>query len=195
MATKASTAKKAKSADPAPEEMIVSYKGFGMDFACHPGGGERVQYEVGKTFELAGPIAACESGFHACEYPLHVLRYYPASKSRFAVVEQSGQIDRHSEDSKIASSRLTVKAEIDIAGLIKAAIKYTMDRCTPAEGAHATKDNESAQTSGANKLATASGYYGAATASGYYGAATASRRILFVQAVPALIAGILLWLA
>jgi len=30
---------------------------------------------------------------------------------------------------------------------------------------------------------------------GVYGAATASRRILFVQAVPALIAGVLLWLA
>jgi putative membrane protein len=30
---------------------------------------------------------------------------------------------------------------------------------------------------------------------GLYGAATASRRILFVQALPALIAGILLWLA
>jgi putative membrane protein len=30
---------------------------------------------------------------------------------------------------------------------------------------------------------------------GVYGAATASRRILFVQAVPAVIAGVLLWLA
>ena len=63
---------------------------------------------------------------------------------------------------------------IDIAGLIKAAVKYTMDRCTPAEGAISSEANTVVSAKGPNKSATASGYSGAATASGDSGAATAS---------------------
>ena len=160
------------------DEVVVAYKGFDSDWTCRG-----FQYEVGKTFEHDGDVAACESGFHACEYPLHVLRYYKPSQSVFAVVEQSGKLSRHEEDSKIASSKLTVTAQIDLAGLIKAAIKYTMDRCTPADcgvskeantSVVAQEKNESATASGYSGAATASGNYGAATASGDYGAATAS---------------------
>jgi hypothetical protein len=123
----------------APAEVVVSYKGFDKDFVCHPDGGERVQYAVGQTFELDGVVKACNRGFHACEDPLHVLRYYRPATSRFAIVEQSGQISRHDEDSKVASSRLTVKAEISIAGLIKAAIEYRTKKCKPADGAVAIR--------------------------------------------------------
>ncbi|WP_413410842.1 hypothetical protein [Ralstonia sp. Ralssp135] len=160
------------------EQVVVSYKGFNQDWTCRG-----FQYELGKTYEHQGNVEACSGGFHACEYPLHVLRYYKPATSRFAVVEQSGTISRHGEDSKIASSRIAVKAEIDIAGLIKAAVKYTLDRCTPADGAvsdqpntvvKAEGKNKSATASGDSGAATASGYFGAATASGYYGAATAS---------------------
>ncbi|WP_208630869.1 DUF7666 domain-containing protein [Ralstonia insidiosa] len=151
------------------EQVVVSYKGFSPDWKCRD-----FQYEIGKTYEHKGKVEACAGGFHACEYPLHVLRYYKPSQSKFAVVEQSGTISRHDEDSKIASSRITVKAELDIAGLIKAAVKYTLDLCTPAEGAISDQPNTVVKAEGKNKSALASGYYGAATASGYYGAATAS---------------------
>ena len=153
----------------ATQASVISYKGFDADWRCRG-----FQYEVGKTYEHTGDVAACESGFHACEYPLHVLRYYKPATSVFAVVEQSGKLVRHGEDSKVASSRLTVTAQIDLAGLIKAAIKYTMDRCTPAEGANSTAGNTAVSAQGNSAAATASGDYGAATASGYYGAATAS---------------------
>jgi hypothetical protein len=172
MATK--KAKKAPEADQPQGEVVIAYKGFDKDFVCHPDGGKRVQYAVGQTFELDGVVKACNRGFHACEDPLHVFRYYRPATSRFAIVEQSGQISRHDEDSKVASSRLTVKAEISIAGLIKAAVEYRTKKCKPADGAVATEKNESATASGNYGAATASGYYGAATASGYYGAATAS---------------------
>ena len=115
---------------------LVSYKGFDADWTCRG-----FQYEVGKTYEHDGPVVACESGFHGCEYPLHILRYYRPASSVYAVVRQGGTIDRHAEDSKIASSRLSVTVQIDIAGLVKAAIKYTLDRCTPAEGAHTDEAN------------------------------------------------------
>ena len=150
-------------------EVITSYKGFDKNLRCRG-----FQFEVGKTFEHSGEVEACSSGFHACEYPLHVMRYYKAGTSRFAIVEQSGQISRHDEDSKIASSRIEIKAEIDIAGLVKAAIKYTMDRCTPADGANSSEASTVVSATKACEIATASGNYGAATASGNSGAATAS---------------------
>jgi hypothetical protein len=150
-------------------EPIVSYKGFNQDWTCRD-----FQYELGKTYEHEGEVEACAGGFHACEYPLHVFRYYKPSQSKFAVVEQAGKLSRHGEDSKVASSRITVKAELDIAGIIKAAVKYTIDRCTPAEGATSDQPKTAVKAEGKNKIASASGRYGAATASGRYGAATAS---------------------
>ena len=91
---------------------IVAYKGFNKDWTCRG-----YQYTVGETKVHDGETKACESGFHACEYPLDVFCYYAPARSVFAVIEASGDIDRKGEDSKIASSKLTVKAEIGIAGL------------------------------------------------------------------------------
>ena len=168
---KAKAAKKTKPAAEvaAPSEVVVSYKGFDANWKCRD-----MQYAVGETFEHKGTVAACSGGLHACEDPLHVFRYYRPATSKFAVVEQSGTLSRHDEDSKIASSRLTVRAELSLAGLIKAGIEYRIKKCKPSGGAVATERNESATASGNYGAATASGNYGAATASGNYGAATAS---------------------
>ena len=146
---------------PAEQPVVIAYKGFDKDMKCRD-----FQYEIGKTYEHEGRVEACKSGFHACEYPLHVFRYYQPGTSKFAVVEQSGNLIKHGEDTKVASSRITIKAQIDIAGIVKAAIKYTMDRCTPAEGGASDAPNVAVKADGSNKSATASGYYGAATASG-----------------------------
>lgn len=148
-------------------EVITTYKGFNPDWTCRD-----FQYALGATYEHEGDVEACAGGFHACEYPLHVFRYYKPGQSKFAVVEQSGTLSRNAEeDTKVASSRISIKAELDIAGLIKAAVKYTLDRCTPAEGAISAEDNTVVSAKGANKSATASGYSGAATASGRHGKA------------------------
>ena len=151
-----------------PSESIVAYKGFGSDWKCRD-----FQYELGKEY-TTDKAEACSVGFHACEYPLHVLRYYKPGTSKFAVVEQSGTLSRHEEDSKVASTKIAIKAEISLAGLINASVKYTMDRATPATGGVSDKANTVVKAVGKNKSATASGYYGAATASGDSGAATAS---------------------
>ncbi|HDV0573937.1 TPA: hypothetical protein RHI02_003445, partial [Acinetobacter baumannii] len=108
-------------------ETITSYKGFDKNLQCRG-----FQYEIGKTFEHKGKVEACGSGFHACEYPLDLFGYYaPGELNRFAVVEQSGDLSRGDDDTKVASKSITIKAEVDIPFLVKAAIEYTTSRCEP----------------------------------------------------------------
>ena len=106
--------------------VIKAYKGFNKDLSC-----KGFQYEVGKEYELpeGKNVIVCETGFHACESPLEVLDYYPmidddCNENRFCEVEQSGDIDRESRTTKVASSRIRIKAEIGLAGLIKAGIEW-----------------------------------------------------------------------
>ena len=109
-------------------ETIVAYKGFDKDLKCRG-----FQYEVGKEYEEPD-AKACEKGFHACEMPLDVLQYYePGKQSRYCVVEQSGVISKHDDDSKVASSKIKIGAEIGIPGLVKAQIEYVKSRCTTNE--------------------------------------------------------------
>ena len=91
------------------EQPIVAYKGFDRNMQCRG-----FQYEVGKTYKHEGRVMVCDAGFHSCEYPLDVLSYYQPSNSRFAVVHASGQISREKADgdTKIASSSISIKAEI-----------------------------------------------------------------------------------
>ena len=146
------------------EVIITSYKGFERDWTCRG-----YQYEIGKECVHDGDVIACDSGFHACEYPLDVLNYYSPATSRYALVEQAGDLSRHDGDSKVASRSLTVKAEIDLPGLIKAAIEYTTSRTKAS-----TCDSGAASNSGDRGAASNSGDSGAASNSGYRGAASNS---------------------
>jgi hypothetical protein len=148
---------------------IRAIKGFDANMQCRG-----FQFEVGKTYTHDGGVKACKSGFHAIEgHPLEVLSYYPPAGSRFAVVELSGALERHSDDSKVAAEILTVTREIGLSDLATEAVKWVMDRAT-GEGPVATGENGLATASGYQGAATASGTRGAATASGTRGAATAS---------------------
>ena len=148
------------------EEIIKSYKGFNKDMTC-----KNKQYEVGKDYEEDKAVA-CECGMHACEYPLDCFKYYPPSKSVYCEVEQSGDISRH-DDSKIASTKMRIGAQLNIAGIVNAAIKYTKEKVekTCIESKSATAGDSGAATAGDYGAATA-GDRGAATA-GDRGAATA----------------------
>ena len=148
------------------QETIIAYKGFDKNMQCRG-----YQYAIGQTYTHDGKVAACESGFHSCEYPLDVFSYYAPGESQFAVVEASGEIARHSEDSKVASSSLTVKASIDLPGIISAAIEYTMSRANKTKGNHNQEDSGAASNSGDSGAASNSGYSGAASNSGKHGIA------------------------
>ena len=151
------------------EQKIKAYKAFDKDLSCRG-----FKYEVGKEYEETGDIKACEKGFHACPYPLDVFGYYAPAGSRFCEVEQSGKID-DSESDKVCSSKIRIGAELDIRGLVKAAVSYVKERCTnecnAEPGKPATAGDYGAATAGDSGAATA-GDYGAATA-GDSGAATA----------------------
>ena len=154
------------------EQKIKAYKAFDKDLSCRG-----FKYEVGKEYEETGYIKACEKGFHACPYPLDVFGYYAPAGSRFCEVEQSGKID-DSESDKVCSSKIRIGAELDIRGLVKAAVSYVKERCTnecnAEPGKPATAGDRGAATAGDGGAATA-GDGGAATA-GNYGAATAGYR-------------------
>ena len=136
---------------------VKSYKGFNKDMTC-----SGFQYEEGKEYEEES-VEVCDHGFHACEYPLDCLNYYSPNESVYHEVEQSGEIQKHNDDTKVASTKIKIGAEISIAGLVKAAIEYTVKRVN--------KEAESDENHGASS---ATGDYGASSATGDYGASSAT---------------------
>ena len=137
-------------------ESIKTYKGFNKNMTYRG-----FQYEEGKEYEEE-IVEVCDHGFHACEYPLDCLNYYYPNESVYHEVEQSGEIQKHNDDTKVASTKIKIGAEISIAGLVKAAIEYTVKRVK--------KDAESDEKHGASS---ATGDYGASSATGDYGASSA----------------------
>jgi len=147
--------------------LVKGYKGFDKDLKCRD-----YQFEIGKTFEEP-EVLVCEKGFHFCENPLDVLAYYPPSESRYAEVEGDGKIEKHDEDSKVACSRLHVKAEIGLTGLINAGVKFILDRVKWDDAKESqTEDYSAATNTGHYSAATNTGDYSVATNTGHYSAAT-----------------------
>ena len=102
---------------------METYKGTDKDMKCHDG----YQYTLGEKNTDDGAIRCGNKGFHSCEAPMDVLRYFPMRDgNRYFTAEAGGEIDRSgADDSKIASSELTLKAEIGLPGIIKAHMEYT----------------------------------------------------------------------
>ena len=149
---------------------IKAFKGFNKDMTCTPTEDIKFQYEEGKEYEESGAVA-CEKGFHACEYPLDVFRYYYPNESAYHEVELSGTIDK-SENDKTCASKIKIGAEISIAGLVKAAIEYTRVR-TRKEG-NSNDDYGASSATGNYGASSATGNYGASSATGYKGASSAT---------------------
>ena len=118
------------------ENKIIAYKGFDENLCCRG-----FQYEIGKEYVHEGEIECCESGFHACANPFDVLDYYEADgKNRYCEVEQSGTIKTGNGDSKQASSKIKIKAEIGMAGLFKAGVEWIKEKTNPVLIIAETKD-------------------------------------------------------
>ena len=154
---------------------VKSYKGFNKDMTCRG-----FQYEEGKEYEEES-VEVCDHGFHACEYPLDCLNYYSPNESVYHEVEQSGEIQKHNDDTKVASTKIKIGAEISIAGLVKAAIEYTVKRVNKEaesdenHGASSATGNCGASSATGNcGASSATGDCGASSATGYKGASSAT---------------------
>ena len=134
------------------------FKGFDKDLKCRD-----FQYEIGKEYtEEKADI--CNCGFHACEFPMDVFNYYPPSDSRYCEVELEANNQKSSDDSKRVGKKISVKAEIGIAGIIKAGVEYIKEQVN--------WEDDKATNTGYQSAATNTGYQSAATNTGDRSAAT-----------------------
>ena len=133
------------------------YKGFDKDLRC-----EDFQYEIGKEYETER-AEICEEGFHACEFPLDVLRYYNPADSRFCEVELDAN-EQTRDDSKRVGKKIKIGAEIGLSGLVKAGVKFILEK--------ADFENAKATNTGNCSAATNTGNRSAATNTGDCSAAT-----------------------
>ena len=136
---------------------MKAFKGFNKDLTCRG-----FQYEEGKEFHTE-KAECCEEGFHACEYPLDCFGYYSPAQSVFHEVELSGEMDKSRDNTKVCATDIKIGARISIAGLVKAAIEFTM-----------SKVNKEAKSDERHGFASATGNCGASSATGYRGASSVS---------------------
>ena len=149
-------------------EKIITYKAMDKNMQCRG-----KQYEVGKTYH-EDKADCCHAGMHACENPLEVLHYYPLRDSpRFFEVECGGNVDKSKEDSKLACTELTVKGEVNFAGLVKATVNAVFNRVKGKEP-FSSGDSSTAGSSGYSSTAGSSGDYSTAGSSGDYSTAGSS---------------------
>jgi len=113
-------------------DAIKSIKAFNSDLTCLG-----FQYEIGGTYEIDGEAKICSNGFHACDgSPFDLWKFYPVvdengAFTRYADVLQDGSIDRKNgaETSKLASTKITIDAEITFPQFISRAIEWIVGAC------------------------------------------------------------------
>ena len=137
------------------------FKGFDKDLKCRD-----FQYEIGKEY-TEEKANICNCGFHACEFPMDVFNYYPPSDSRYCEVELEANNQKSSDDSKRVGKKISVKAEIGIAGIIKAGVEYIKEQVNwEDDKATNTGDQSAATNTGDRSAATNTGYRSAAIVEG-----------------------------
>ncbi len=110
------------------EKVIKAYKAFDKGMQC-----QGFQYEVGKEYDMGRDVECCKRGYHACESPLEVFDHYDMLTSRFAEVEQSGQIDSENGSTKVCSSRIKIKAEQKLTDIINIGVEWLKDITSPSK--------------------------------------------------------------
>ena len=144
------------------------YKGFDKDLKCRG-----YQYEEGKEYVHEGAVKACEGGFHACENPFDVFDFYaPSEFHRFCEVNGSGKEDEQGKKSSF--EKIKIVAEIGLGGLIKAGVKFCLDRVKWTDESSATGDYSGVSTTGDKSGASATGDYSGALATGDKSGASAT---------------------
>ena len=142
------------------EERKVYYKGFDKDMKCRG-----FQFEEGKTYET-DEAKLCKKGFHACECPLDVFRYYApcdgkGNIQKFHKVTLEDVSSEREDDSKVCAKKITIGAELNFFGLAKAHFEWVKSQ----------SGDERAET-GFYSAASNTGFCSAASNTGYRSAAS-----------------------
>ena len=143
---------------------MIVYKGTDKDMKCRG-----FQFDLGKEY-VEEEAKLCDKGFHGCEYPLDVFAHYAPADSRFFVADLDGVTDEEKGDSKRAGTKIKLRAEIGIAGIVKAAVEYIKERAESSD--NQTGDCSAATNTGNRSAATNTGNCSAATNTGNCSAAT-----------------------
>lgn len=100
-----------------------AYKGFNENLACIYGKGI-FNYQPGVTYrEKDSKVAS--TGFHSAENPAGCLIVYPPDgRNRYFLVEAGGSIDEEIDDTKIASTELTLVKELNLKQMTLACMIY-----------------------------------------------------------------------
>ena len=143
------------------------FKGFKQDMTCRG-----FQFEEGKTYEES-KADLCNSGFHACEYPLDVFGYYPPADSVYHEVELDGVCDKRESDSKVCGKKIAIGARLSIHRMVELSVQYIHSKIDQTKKQHVMDGDQSAATNtGDQSAATNTGYRSAATNTGDQSAAT-----------------------
>ena len=179
---------------------ITSIKGFNHDFTCRG-----FKYEVGATYTHQGKVVCCptcdqahrgDGGFHACENPFDVWKYYPVIDddgrfTRYAEVEQAGALSRDSDGTKVASASITIKAELLLPDFVRRAVSAIVDAV---KGKSDGSSGYSAKigSSGDSAKIGSSGYYAKIGSSGDYAQinATGKNTVIASAGRDAIVSGI-----
>jgi hypothetical protein len=157
----------------AKQEIIIGYKGFGVDFKCLD-----FQYKVGSKYH-EDEASLCHSGFHFVTNPFDIFNYYPPATSRFGVIKALGVSSETSDDSKRVCTNIEIVREINLQELIDAGVDFITTNITKTNtntgyqsAATNTGDQSAATNTGDQSAATNTGDQSAATNTGVRSAAT-----------------------
>ena len=147
------------------KETVLAYKGFDENLQCRG-----FQYEIGKTYNHDGDVKICQSGFHACEFPLDIFSYYDPANTRFAAVELTNPVTEHEGNTKIASAEIHIKAELSLPEIINKSVDWILSKIN--ESKKESDDYSAASNTGNRSAASNTGNYSAASNTGDYSAAS-----------------------
>ena len=145
---------------------MIVYKGTDKDMKCRG-----FQFDLGKEY-VEEEAKLCSKGFHGCEYPLDVFSYYSPANSRFFEADLDGVTGEKEDDSKRAGTKIKLRAEIGIAGIVKAAVEYIKEKAESSK--NQTGNCSVATNTGTCSVTTNTGYRSAATNTGNCSAATST---------------------
>jgi len=147
---------------------VTGYKAFNKGLISNHG----FKFEEGKTYKT-DKAEVCKTGFHLCINPLDCLDYYDLCDSEFSEAEAVGKIDKHKEDSKVATTEIKIGAKLSFEAFVKVSVDFLLIICKTKKNS-ASGYNSQLAASGYNSQLAASGYNSKLAASGYYSKLAAS---------------------